>query len=132
MSGQPLVFSVVLGVLLLALIISVFFGALSKKKGKKITGQLLPLIFTTIAISVVFFMGGGFSMKTIGWVQFGFFFLAPALVMMFISLFSLGLMGLIQSKRQESKGLFLFALINTLSAPVVGVIAWKMFGHLIS
>lgn len=132
MNGQSLVFSVALAVLLLALILSVVFGAVSKKKGNKIIGQFLPILFTSVTISVVFFMNGGTSMNTIRWVVFSFFFLAPALVMMFISMFSLGIMGLIQSKRQESKGLFLFALINTCTAPVVGVIAWKIFADLTS
>ena len=124
---------------LLMLIVSLFlvfafqvavliYGANSKEKGSKVTGQLLPLIITGIFTSAVFFVSGGFSMKPVEWVEFTGIFVAPVLLMTLFNMGALGTLGMIQSKRQHSKVLFIVSLLNVLAWPAVGYTAWHFFG----
>lgn len=128
MDSQLLMYVVTLFLLFITLVTVLLYGANSKKKGNKIFGQLLPVLTTALIVAGIFFASGGFGMKPVEWVEFGGIFAAPAVLMCLFTMGSIGILGMIQSKRQQSPSLFVVSLLNVLALPAVAYTAWHLFG----
>lgn len=128
MQSQLIVLIAGLGALFLLLTVITVFVSITKKPSKKIIGQALPVMLLSLISTICFFAYQNGLMTAIDWVKYGFIFFTPALLMTLMAMFSMGVLGVVQSKVLQSRGLLLISSINLLALPGVAGLAWRFLG----